>query len=118
MRNTFLLAVMVALFTTWTVAQQQTSTPSNPDQARVRGCLTGGLHQYRLVDDNHLVYRVIGSDKQLDGFAGQQVEMTGRLEERIPPKEKQTASSFNRPEHRLTVTSITKISDTCTGASE
>ncbi|MGE5204285.1 MAG: hypothetical protein ACM3PW_01635 [Chlamydiota bacterium] len=118
MRNTFLLAILIGLFTAWTVAQQQTSTLSNPDQATVRGCLTGALHQYRLVDENHLVYRVVGSDKKLDAFAGQQVEITGKLEERIPPKEKQTASSFSRPERRLTVASITKISDTCTGASE
>jgi hypothetical protein len=116
MRKTSLLTVFLVLFAICTVAQNNSANPSN--QATVRGCLTGALHQYRLVDDNHLVYRVIGSDKQLDGFAGQQVEITGKLEERIPPKEKQTASSFSRPEHRLTATSITKISDTCTGASE
>jgi hypothetical protein len=114
MRKTFLLALF-ALFTTWTVAQPQNNAPN---QATVPGCLTGALHQYRLVDDNHLVYRVIGSDRQLDAFAGQQVEITGKLEERIPPKERQTASSFSRPEHRLMVVSITKISGTCTGASE
>ena len=117
MRNTFLLTFF-ALFTTWTMAKPQNNAPTAPNQPTVRGCLTGALHQYRLVDDNHLVYRVIGSDKQLDGFAGQQVEITGKLEERIPPKEKQTASSFSRPEHRLTVASIAKISDTCSGASE
>jgi hypothetical protein len=46
------------------------------------------------------------------------VEVSGKLEERVPPREKQTASSFSRPERRLTVASINKISDTCTGASE
>jgi hypothetical protein len=40
------------------------------------------------------------------------------VEERVPPKEKQTASSFSRPERQLTVTGISRISDTCTGASE
>ncbi|MGE5205371.1 MAG: hypothetical protein ACM3PW_07130 [Chlamydiota bacterium] len=118
MRKTLLLFATVALFALCTWAQQQNTPPANAPQTAVRGCLTGALHQYRLVDDNHLVYRVVGSDKQLDAFAGQQVEITGKLEERIPPKEKQTASSFSRPEHRLTVANITKISDTCTGASE
>ena len=50
--------------------------------------------------------------------AGQQVEVTGKLEVNIPPKEKQTASSYSRPEHRLTVASISKVADTCSGASE
>src|SRR5690348_6065483 len=120
MTKTLLLAVVVAL-TTWAAAQQQ-NTPSEDashrSQATIRGCLTGAVGQYRLVDDNHLVYRLTGSDKELSGFDGQQVEVTGNLEQRIPPKEKQTASSFSRPERSLDVASINKISDTCTGASE
>ena len=122
MRTTFLLAVMVGL-ATWAAAQQQNNppaaqNPSPPDQATVRGCLTGAAHQYRLVDDNHVVYMLIGQDKELSGFDGQQVEVKGKLEEQIPPKEKQTASSFSRPEHRLTVDGISKVADTCGGASE
>jgi hypothetical protein len=119
--GTSALAAVLALLATWAAAQQQNTppaNPSNPAQATVRGCLTGALHQYRLVDDQHVVYMLTGSDRQLSGFDGQQVEVTGKLEERIPPKEKQTASSFSRPQRRLTVASINKISDTCTGASE
>ena len=123
MRNTFLFTLVFALFATWSLAQAQKNAPAaqnapKPGQATIRGCLTGALHEYRLVDDNHIVYMLIGQDKQLSGFDGQQVEVTGKLEERIPPKEEQTESSFTRPEHRLTVASINKISDTCTGASE
>lgn len=123
MRNTFLLTLVFALFATWTLAQTQKNAPAgqktaNSGEATVRGCLTGALDQYRLVDDNQVVYQVIGQDKQLSGFDGQQVEVTGKLEERIQPKEEQTESSFTRPERRLTVASINKISDTCTGASE
>jgi hypothetical protein len=120
MRNTLLLTVVFALAATWAAAQQNTppANASNPGQATVRGCLTGAVHQYRLVDDQQMVYMLTGSDKQLSGFDGQQVEVTGRLEERVPPKQKQTASSFSRPERRLTVASISKISDSCTGASE
>ncbi len=121
MRKILLLAV-VAVLTTWAAAQQQQNTPSanasHGSQATVRGCLTGAVGQYRLVDDNHLVYRLTGCDKELSGFDGQQVEVTGNLEQRIPPKEKQTASSFSRPERSLSVASINKVSDTCTGASE
>jgi hypothetical protein len=121
MKKAFLLTVIFVFAAAWTVAQQNNAAPanpSNPNQTTIRGCLTGAAHQYRLVDDNHLVYRLTGSDKQLSTFDGQQVEVSGKLEERIPPKEKQTASSFSRPERRLTVASINKISDTCTGASE
>jgi hypothetical protein len=123
MRNTFLLTLVLALFATWTLAQPRKNAPAaqnaaNSGQATIRGCLTGALHQYRLVDDNHVVYMLVGHDKQLSSFDGQQVEVTGKLHERIPPKEKQTESSFSRPERRLTVASITKVSDTCTGASE
>jgi hypothetical protein len=119
MRTTFLLTLTLALLATWTAAQEQKNTPSsNSNQATVRGCLTGAVHQYRLVDEKRVVYRVEGNDKELSGFDGQQVEITGKIEDRIPPKEKQTASSFSRPEHSLTVASINKISDTCTGASE
>lgn len=118
MRKLFLLFTIFIL-ASWTAAQQNAPQPSsNANQATVRGCLTGALHQYRLVDDNHVVYMVIGSDKELGPLNGQQVEVTGELKEVIPPKEKQTASSFNRPEHRLKVASINKISDTCTAASE
>jgi hypothetical protein len=119
MRRTFVLASIIGL-ATCTAAQQNTppANASNPDQATVRGCLTGAAHQYRLVDDNHVVYMLIGHDKELSGFDGQQVEVKGKLEVDIPPKEKQTASSFNLPEHRLTVAGISKISDTCTSASE
>ncbi|HJS98811.1 MAG TPA: hypothetical protein VJ756_06945 [Terriglobales bacterium] len=121
MKNTFLLVAMLAVLMTLAAAQPQNTPPANPSnspQAAVRGCLTGAAGQYRLVDDNHIVYRLIGPDKELSGLDGQQVQVTGKVEERIPPKEKQTASSFSRPERRLTVASISKISDTCTGASE
>ena len=122
MRTTFVLAVAVGL-ATWAAAQQQNNPPaaqnsSASDQVTVRGCLTGAAHQYRLVDDNHVVYALVGQDKELSGFDGQQVEVKGKLEEQIPPKEKQTASSFSRPQHRLTAAAINKLSDTCTGASE
>ena len=122
MRTTFVLAVIVGL-ATWMAAQQQNTppaaqNPSNPDHVTVRGCLTGAAHQYRLVDDKQVVYLLRGQDKQLSSFDGQQVEVTGKLEINIPPKEKQTASSFSRPEHRLTVASISKVADTCSGASE
>ena len=122
MRKTFLLIVVFVLTAAWTVAQQNSNTPPanspNANQATIRGCLSGALRQYRLVDDQHMVYMLTGSDKQLSAFDGQQVEVSGKLEERVPPREKQTASSFSRPERRLTVASINKISDTCTGASE
>ncbi len=118
MRNILLLSAAVALFALCSSAQQQNTAPVNAPEAAVRGCLTGAVGQYRLVDDNHIVYRLIGQDKSLSGFDGQQVEVRGKVEERIPPKEKQTASSFNRPERQLTVAGISKISDTCTGASE
>ena len=120
MRKTFVLAGVIGL-ATWASAQQQNPPSPNapgPSQAAVRGCLTGAAGQYRLVDDNHIVYRLIGQDKELSGFDGQQVSVTGKVEERIPPEEKQTASSFSRPERLLTVAGVTKISDTCTGASE
>jgi hypothetical protein len=115
MQKTLLLTAILALLTALTAAQQPNAAAG---QATIRGCLTGAAGQYRLVDDNHLVYMLIGHDKQLSGFDGQQVEITGKLEERVPPKEKQTASSFSRPERRLTVAGINKLSDTCTGASE
>lgn len=118
MRNILLLSAAIALFALCTFAQQQNTPSVNAPQAAIRGCLTGAAGQYRLVDGNHIVYRLIGQDKELSGFDGQQAEITGKVEERIPPKEKQTASSFSRPEHQLTVASINKISDTCTGASE
>ena len=121
MRKTFLLSTIAALLVTLAAAQPQNTPPANapsPDHAAIRGCLTGALHQYRLVDDNHVVYSLIGHDKELSGFDGQQVEVTGKVEERIPPKEKQTASSFSRPERLLTVAGISKISDSCTGGSE
>jgi hypothetical protein len=70
------------------------------------------------VDDQHVVYMLTGNDKQLSAFDGQQVEVTGTLEESVPPKEKQTASSFSRPEHRLRAASVSRISDTCSGAAE
>ena len=120
MKNALLLSFTLALFTFWAAAQQNTppSNATSPGQATVRGCLTGTLGQYRLVDDSHMVYMLASHDKKLSGFDGQQVEVTGKLEERIPPKEKQTESSFTRPERRLSVASISKISDACTGASE
>ena len=123
MRKKFLLATVLAAFAVGSAAQQPNSNSSalNPlqsGQATVRGCITGADGQYRLVDDNHIVYRLIGQDKELSGFDGQQVEVTGKEDERIPPKERQTASSFSRPERLLTVAGISKISDTCTGASE
>ncbi len=122
MRKVFVLAVIVGL-AAWATAQQQnnpsTAQNSSPqDQVTVRGCLTGAAHQYRLVDDKQVVYLLRGHDKQLSSFDGQQVEVTGKLEVNTPPREKQTASSFSRPERRLTVASINKISDTCTGVSE
>jgi hypothetical protein len=120
MKKIVVLAVIIGL-ATWAVAQPQ-NTPSvnapSSDHAAIRGCLTGAAGQYRLVDDNHIVYRLIGQDKELSAFDGQQVEITGRVDERIPPKEKQTASSFSRPQRLLTVDGINKISDTCAGASE
>jgi len=121
MKKLFLLASVVVLAVAWGFAQQENASPAQnaaSNQATIRGCLTGADHQYRLVDENHVVYLVKGQDKQLSGFDGQKVEVTGKLEERIPPKEKQTASSFSRPERRLTVGSISTISDTCGGASE
>jgi hypothetical protein len=121
MRNILLLSAAIALFALCTFAQQPNTPSANapqPEQTAIRGCLTGAAGQYRLVDGNHIVYRLIGHDKSLSGFDGQQVEVNGKVEERIPPKEKQTASSFSRPERQLTVAGITKISDTCTGASE
>lgn len=118
MRNILLLSATVALMALCSSAQKQNTPPVNAPQASVRGCLTGSAGQYRLVDDNHIVYRLIGQDKSLSGFDGQQVEVTGKEDERIPSKERQTASSFSRPEHLLTVAGISKISDTCTGASE
>ena len=118
MRNILLLSATVALIALCSSAQQQDTPAVNAPQAAVRGCLTGSAGQYRLVDDNHIVYRLIGQDKALSGFDGQQVEVTGKVEGRLPPKEQQTASSFSRPERQLTVAGITKISDTCTGASE
>jgi hypothetical protein len=122
MRKTFVFAVIIGL-ATWAVAQQQNnpSAAQNspaPDQVTIRGCLTGAADQYRLVDDNHIVYRLIGQAKQLSGFDGQQTGVTGKVEGRVPPKETQTSSSFSRPERQLTVAGISKISDTCTGASE
>jgi hypothetical protein len=118
MRNILLLSAPIALFALCAFAQQQNTPLANPPQSALRGCLTGAAGQYRLVDDNHIVYRLIGHDKELSGFDGQQVEVTGKEDERIPPKEQQTASSFSRPERQLTIAGITKISDTCTGASE
>ncbi|HKW25583.1 MAG TPA: hypothetical protein VJN48_07345 [Terriglobales bacterium] len=121
MKNTFLVAAILALLITLATAQRQNTAPadsSNPSQAAVRGCVTGATGQYRLVDDNHIVYRLIGQDKELSGYDGQQVEVTGKVDERIPRKEKQTASSFSRPERLLTVAGVSKISDTCTGSSE
>ena len=119
MKKLLLLSAALALFATWTAAQSQNNGQNaTPNQASVRGCLTGAGGQYRLVDDNHVVYMVMGNDKQLSGFDGQQVEVTGKLEQRIQPKEEQTASSFSRPEQRLRVASISKISDTCNGASQ
>ncbi len=112
---------MLVLFAAGGVAQQQNAPPPNaapPDQVTVRGCLTGAAHQYRLVDEKQIVYLLRGDDKQLSDFDGQQVEVAGKLEINIPPKEKQTASSFSRPERRLTVDSISKVADTCSGASE
>ena len=120
MRTRLLCVVAVAAFTMWAAAQQKTpaSSSASPGQATVRGCLTGASGQYRLVDDSHMVYMLTSRDQKLSGFDGQQVEVTGKLEERIPPKEKQTESSFTRPERRLAVASVSKISDACTGASE
>jgi hypothetical protein len=123
MRTTHLLIAIFMLFTTWSAAQRPNNppsaqNPSHPGQATIRGCLTGALHQYRLVDDQHVVYMLTGNDKQLSAFDGQQVEVTGTLEESVPPKEKQTASSFSRPEHRLRAASVSRISDTCSGAAE
>lgn len=118
MRNILLLIATIALFALCSSAQQQNTPPVNAPQAAVRGCLTGAAGQYRLVDDNHIVYRLIGQDKELSGFDGQQVEVNGKMDERVPPKEQQTASSFSRPERQLTVAGITVISDNCTGASE
>ena len=118
MRNILLLVATIALIALCSSAQQQNTPSAKAPQAAIRGCLTGAAGQYRLVDDNHIVYRLIGQDKELSGFDGQQVEVTGKEDERIPPKEKQTASSFSRPERQLTVAGINKISDTCTGASE
>ncbi len=120
MRKTFVLSIIIGL-ALWAAAQQQNTplaNPSPPDQVTVRGCLTGAVHQYRLVDEKQVVYLLRGDDKQLSGFDGQQVEVTGKLEINIPPKAKQTASSFSRPEHRLAVNSISKLADTCNGASE
>ncbi len=122
MRKAFVLTVLIGL-ATWMAAQQQNTppaaqNPSNPDQVTVRGCLTGAAHQYRLVDEKQVVYLLRGHDKQLSSFDGQQVEVMGKLEINIPPKEKQTASSFSRPDHRLTVDSVSKVADSCTGASE
>jgi hypothetical protein len=120
MKKTFVLSTIIGL-ALWAAAQQQNTPPpnaSNPAQATIHGCVTGAAGQYCLVDDNHIVYRLIGQDKELSGFDGQRVEVTGKVEERIPPKEKQTASSFGRPERLLTVAGVSKISDTCTGASE
>ena len=123
MRKTFLVAALLAGFAVWSAAQQANSNspaqnPSPSSPATVRGCLTGASGQYRLVDDNHLVYMLISDGQKLNGFDGQQVQVTGQLQERIPPKEKQTESSFTGPERRLSVASISKISDSCTGASE
>jgi len=121
MKNTLPIALTLAILITLAAAQQQNAAPANaanPPQSAIRGCLTGAAGQYRLVDDNHIVYRLIGQDKELSGVDGQQVAVTGQEEEHIPPKEKQTASSFSRPERQLTVSGIAKISDTCTGASE
>ena len=117
--RTLLLLTAVFGLASWSVAQQNAAQPSsNANQATVRGCLTGALQQYRLVDDDHVVYALVGKDKELSAYDGQQVEVTGEVTAVIPPKEKQTASSFNRPEHRLAVASINKISNTCTGASQ
>ena len=118
MRNILLLIATIALFALCSSAQPQNTPPVTAHQATIRGCLIGSAGQYRLVDDNHIVYRLIGQDKELSGFDGQQVEVRGKEDERIPPKEKQTASSFSRPERQLTVAGITKMSDACTGASE
>lgn len=120
MRKTFVLSIIIGL-ALWAAAQQQNTPPASaspPDQVTVRGCLTGALHQYRLVDEKQIVYLLRGDDKQLGGLDGQQVEVIGKLEVNIPPKEKQTASSYSRPEHRLTVASVSKVADTCSGASE
>ena len=122
MRTTPLLIAICMLLTTWSAAQQpnppSAQNPSHPGQATIRGCLTGALHQYRLVDDQHVVYMLTGNDKQLSALDGQQVEVTGTLEESVPPKEKQTASSFSRPERRLKAATVSKLSDTCTGAAQ
>jgi hypothetical protein len=122
MRKIVLLTGVLALLATWTAAQQQNGpsgeNASNQNRTMVRGCLTGAVGQYQLVDDNHIVYRVEGNDKELSSFNGKQVEIKGNIEEDTPPKEQQTASSFSQPERHLTPASINKISDTCTGASE
>ena len=122
MRRIVLLTVVLAGFAVGSVAQQRNASTQNSSsessQFTVRGCLTGALGQYRLVDESHSVYMVVGSDKQLSGLDGQRVEVAGKLQERIPPKEKQTESSFSQPERRLTVATISKISDSCEGASE
>jgi len=122
-----LCVIFAGLTTVWAVAQDDTSNTSKGKVRDITGCLTksGGGDEYMLTGTDGSTWEIHDkkTDSNLAAHANQTVEVRGvvsnekmhNMKEDAKDMAHDTGATKARGEHgHLTVTSIHKVSDTCT----
>lgn len=133
MRHLLLLAVL-ALGTTWTLAQTTTQTqPSANDQSgttqgdmspssaganqSVEGCLSGSDGNYTLTDKSGTSYQLTGDTSKLAEHVGHEVRITGSMPS-SSASSGEMAGETSGGKNTLQVSSVKHISKTCSSGGD
>jgi uncharacterized protein with FMN-binding domain len=108
MKKMFLLIVVPALLVVLGFGQEP-ATPSNTDQASIKGCLSAADGNYTVAEDGTTqIFKLSSNTVDLKAHVGHDVEVIGH--------ETNMAASSAPPDNRVAVTAVNMISDHCVTA--
>src|SRR5579864_889262 len=93
---------------------------SNSSQSSIEGCLSGSTGNYTLADNSGTTYNLQGDDAKLSKHVGEEVEVKGSVGSASsspagasPSSSSSSSSSATSAGKTFNVTSVKKISSTC-----
>ena len=127
MRKLALLAVALVCSGLWAFAQSTSSDSATGQSSgsnvagtlKIEGCLGGTDGAYTLQDkQSSTVYLLVGDNERFNSYVGQEVRVTGKAGANSASSNSVTSTdtSGGNPvvgERRLTVSSLTKLSSSC-----
>jgi hypothetical protein len=110
MRKLGLIAVILLLFSGWTIAKTTTandgsSGSSSNETTLMRGCLSGSAGNYFLTDEPGYDYQLEGNTSKLGNMVGAEIQVRGI--------ETQAPAADNSTDGRINVKKVMKLLDTC-----